>query len=198
MWDSPRKSPKRPAVHSWNHLDFLKNWICLAYFFKLYLLIFGHAGSWLPHRLFSSCGDQGLLSSCNVQPSHCGGLSCLRAQALRHAGFSSCGSQAPEQSRQLWCIDLVAPGHVGSSRIRDQTRVSCIGRQILYRWAQEKPPPGLLACQNKGRKGEPSVGSNPNCTTYHLCGCLIYMMIRWLRVTLRIHTCKTLASVLSN
>ena len=106
------------------------------------------------------------------------------------------GSRA--QSRQLWCIDLVAPGHVGSSRIRDQTRVSCVGRQILYRWAQEKPPPGLLACQNKGRKGEPSVGSNPNCTTYHLCGCLIYMMIRWLRVTLRIHTCKTLASVLSN
>ena len=30
---------------------------------------------------------------------------------------------------------LVAPQHVGSSRTGDQTRVSCIGRWILYRWA---------------------------------------------------------------
>ena len=30
---------------------------------------------------------------------------------------------------------LVAPRHVGSSWIRDQTCVSCFGRQILYHWA---------------------------------------------------------------
>ena len=29
-------------------------------------------------------------------------------------------------------VSLVALRHVGSSQIRDQTRVSCIGRQILY------------------------------------------------------------------
>ena len=33
---------------------------------------------------------------------------------------------------------LVAPQHVGSSRIRDGTRVSCIGRQVLYHWEAKK------------------------------------------------------------
>ena len=28
---------------------------------------------------FSSCGKQGLLSSCDTQASHCGGFSCCRA-----------------------------------------------------------------------------------------------------------------------
>ena len=43
-------------------------------------------------RAFSSCGEQGLLSSWGAQASHCGGFSCCRAWALGHAGFSSCGS----------------------------------------------------------------------------------------------------------
>ena len=33
--------------------------------------------------------------------------------------------------QQLWCTGLVAPRHVGSSRTRAQTRIPCIGRQIL-------------------------------------------------------------------
>ena len=37
----------------------------------------------------------------------------------------------------------VAPWHVGSSLTRDQTCVSCIGRQILYHWAIRK---GLVDC----------------------------------------------------
>ena len=32
-------------------------------------------------------------------------------------------------------MDLVAPQHVGSSQTRDQTLVSCLGKQILYHWA---------------------------------------------------------------
>ena len=32
----------------------------------------------------------------------------------------------------MWCTGLVALQHVGSSWVRDQTHVSCIGRQILY------------------------------------------------------------------
>ena len=36
----------------------------------IYVFVFGHAGSsWLLKR-FSSCGEQGLLSSCGVQASH--------------------------------------------------------------------------------------------------------------------------------
>ena len=36
------------------------------------------------------------------------------------------------QAQELWCTDLVALRHVEFSLIRDQPRVSCIGRQILY------------------------------------------------------------------
>ena len=73
----------------------------------------------MPHRLLSSCGDWGLLSRCSVQASPCGGFSCLRAQALRHRGFSSCGSQALEHrlnscgtwAQLLHCMwDLSGPG----------------------------------------------------------------------------------------
>ena len=39
------------------------------------------------------------------------------------------GSRA--QAQQLWCTGLVAPWPVGSSWSRAQTRVPCIGRQIL-------------------------------------------------------------------
>ena len=51
--------------------------------------------------IFSSCGKQGLLSSCNVQASHCGGISCGRVQALGHVGFSSYGTQA-QLPRSTW------------------------------------------------------------------------------------------------
>ena len=55
--------------------------------FIIYLFIFGCAGSLFLHRF---------LSSCNAQISHCVGFPCCRVQALRHAGFSSHGSQALE------------------------------------------------------------------------------------------------------
>ena len=45
----------------------------------------------------------------------------------------SVGSRARRLQEQC-CLGLVAPHHVESSRTRDQTRVSCIGRQILNHW----------------------------------------------------------------
>ena len=39
------------------------------------------------------------------------------------------------QGQQLWRMGLVAPRHVGSSRTRDWTHVSCISSWILYHWA---------------------------------------------------------------
>ena len=51
----------------------------------LFLYLFGGGGcagsSWLCQD-FCSCSKQGLLSSCHVWASHCGGFSCCRAQAL--------------------------------------------------------------------------------------------------------------------
>ena len=66
----------------------------LLIIFTFYWFIFGHGGSSFLHRLISSCGEPGLLSSC-AQASHCGGFSC-GAQALEHAGLRSCGSHALE------------------------------------------------------------------------------------------------------
>ena len=96
---------------------------------------------------FPSCGEQGLLSTCGAWASHCSGFSGCRAQALGYSGsvivvirLSSCGAQGQQlqllgsraQAQQLLCLGLVALQHGGSSQTRDQTCVSCIGRQILY------------------------------------------------------------------
>ena len=48
------------------------------------------AGSSLLLRLFPSCGQQGLLSGCDVLVFHCGGLSCCGARALGLVDLSSC------------------------------------------------------------------------------------------------------------
>ena len=58
------------------------------------MFIFGCAGSLLLCGLFSSWVEQGLLSSCGALTSGCDGVSCCRACALGHAGFSSCGAGA--------------------------------------------------------------------------------------------------------
>ena len=55
----------------------------------------GCTGSWLLRGIFSSCGQQGLLSSCGARASHCGGFFC-GARALEYVDFSSCSSQAQE------------------------------------------------------------------------------------------------------
>ena len=69
-------------------------WILRLYSFFFYnSFIFDSAGSLLCCRLFSSRSDQGLLSSCGAQVSHCGGFSC-GVRALGHADFSSCSTWA--------------------------------------------------------------------------------------------------------
>ena len=70
--------------------------------------IYGRAGSWLLLGLFSSCGEQGLLSSCSAWASHCGGFSCCGAQAVGYSGTWPLGSRAQAQS--LWFMGLVVCG----------------------------------------------------------------------------------------
>ena len=93
----------------------------IFYFIKFYLSIY----IWLCwvlllQRLFSNCREQGLLSSCRVQTSHCGGFSCCESRTRGHLGAQQLwlgGSRA--QAQQLWCTGLLASQHVGSSRTRD-------------------------------------------------------------------------------
>ena len=78
-------------------------------------------------QVFSSFSEWGLLSSCSVRTSQCGGSSYYRAKLL--------GLQ------ELWHMGLVAPQHVESSQIGDQTCVSCIGRWVLNHWIAREVPP---------------------------------------------------------
>ena len=50
------------------------------------------------------------------------------------------------QIQQWWHTSLVAPRHVGSSQIRDPSRVSCIGWQVLYHWATWETLPSIFEC----------------------------------------------------
>ena len=59
---------------------------------------------WLCWVFIASCGEQGLLSSCGGQASHCGGFSCYTAQAL---GPSGCSSWTP----RLESTGLVVEAH---------------------------------------------------------------------------------------
>ena len=49
---------------------------------------------------------------------------------LMSSGAVRPGARA--RTQYLWLTGLVVPRRVGSSWVRDQTRVSCIGRQFLY------------------------------------------------------------------
>ena len=101
--------------------------------------IFGCPGASLLHRLFFfslvvASGGCSLVGS--VWASHRGGFSCAGAWALGCTGFSHhrswtlehrisrCGTRA----KLFWCM-------WGSCLIRDRTRVSYSGRQILHLWA---------------------------------------------------------------
>ena len=74
-------------------------------------------------RAFSGCGEQGPLSGCSAQVSHCGDLSCCGALASGHMGFSSCSTKAQclqllgsrAQAQKLWCTGPATPQHVESS-----------------------------------------------------------------------------------
>ena len=70
-------------------------------------------------RVFSSCSEQGRLSSCGAWASHYADLSYCRARDLGCSGN---------------CRGGVATRLVGSSHAKDATRVSCIGRWIPNHW----------------------------------------------------------------
>ena len=114
--------------------------IIISFLINLFILfIFGCIGSLLLCVGFSLVAVSGGYSSLQCAGFSLRWLLLLRSMGSRHAGFSSCGTRAKQlqlagcrvQAQQLWCMGLVAPWHVGSSQTRAQTRVPCIGRQIL-------------------------------------------------------------------
>ena len=81
---------------------------------------------------FSSCSEQGLLSSCSSWASHCTDFSCCGARAPGHTDFSSCGARL---SCSFAC---------GIFWTRDRTCVPFIGTQVLNHWTVRKVPSQAL------------------------------------------------------
>ena len=97
-------------------------------FIYLFIYLFGCVGSSFLCEGFLQLWRAGATLHHGARASHCRGLSCCRAQA------------PDAQAQQLWLTGSVAPRHVGSSQTRAQTRVPCIGRQILNHCATREAP----------------------------------------------------------
>ena len=123
--------------------------ILFIYLFLIYLFIY----LWL-HWVFIALHQLSLVAASGDSSAlRCAGFSLrwlllLQTTGSRHPGFSSCGTRAQQlwlmgsrvHAQQLWCIGLVAPRHVGSSRTRVQTHVPYIGRWILNHYTTREVP----------------------------------------------------------
>ena len=137
-----------------HHHLFIK---CLTYMvLKNYLFIFGCAGSSWLCASFLQLQRAGTALHCSTRVSHCCGFSCCRAQALEHS--------LRAWAQYLWHMGVVDPWHAGSSRTRDRTHVSCIGRQILNPWTTGKALAYIL-------KQEGSVAEVPQSQTAPRANC---------------------------
>ena len=119
-------SPPGSSIHGILQARILE-WVAISFsrffFFEITLFIFGWlCWALLRHRLSLVVTGRG----CSLFPR----MSFLPWRPLL---LQSTSSRA--QTPWLWHMGLIAPRHVGSSRMRDQTLVFCTGRQILYHWA---------------------------------------------------------------
>ena len=124
------------ALKVWSQDDAsASTWNSFFFFFNLFIYF------WLRWVFIAAHGLSLVAASRGYSSLWCTGFSLrwfllLQSKGSRYAGFSNCGAQA----QQLWCMGLVAPRHVGSSRTRARTRVPCIGRQILNHCATGEVP----------------------------------------------------------
>ena len=123
---------------------------CLSYLpYKKMSLWLAALGLHCSMRAFSTCSQQGLLSSCSTRASHCGGFSCFGGRDLDMwasvvAALHASTLDSRVWAQQLWCTALVAPRAVESSRTRDRTHVPCLGRQILIPCTTREVPASVL------------------------------------------------------
>ena len=132
-----QKTPERfvrwspPAMFQalfWGFFFIFKKFCFILYLLYIFIVC---TGSSLLHGLFSSFGRWGSPVTGRT------GFSLLRpllgpSMALRCVGSSSCSPSVAAVPRLQTAGSIVAPWHVGSSRTRDGTHVSCISRMTLY------------------------------------------------------------------
>ena len=80
---------------------------------QFFPFIFDWAGSSLLHGLFSSRRERGLLSSCGVWASHCGGFSRFGVWAVGCMGSKSCSSRALGRGLSIVAHGLRCPSACG-------------------------------------------------------------------------------------
>ena len=112
--------------------------VLLNFLKALYLFVSGCSGSPLSLGLFSSRSRAHSVALCGLLIK----TACLVAA---HRLYTEAVAATPRRlcfstGSVVGVQGLVAPWHAGSSRIRDQIRVSCIGRQILYHRATKEAP----------------------------------------------------------
>ena len=125
--------------------------------FFFFFCISGCTRSSLPWGLFSSCGEQGLLSSYCVWASSCGGFS-YGPQALGHMGFSSCSTQAQFSSVAQSCLPLCDPMNRSTPGLpvhhqlpeSTQTRVHWVSDAIQPSHPLPSPSPPALRLSSCG------------------------------------------------
>ena len=94
-------------------------WFIYFWLFWIFVAVWAFLSGW---------GEWGVLSGCSVQASLC-------------SGSSSFGTQAVGDWASAVVVHRLSfPRHMGSSQTRDQTCISCIGRQIIYHWATREAP----------------------------------------------------------
>ena len=122
----------------WISINTFKNLISstITLHFKKLLFIclfnFCRAGSLLLCMGFLYLRRAGAALHCGAWASHCRGFSCCGAQALGRTCFRSYGLWAQWLQSVGSRVQVTQP--VGSSKGRDRTHVSCVGRQILNHW----------------------------------------------------------------
>ena len=131
-----------------NHVCFLSLWVYFFIYYtyiQFYLFIFDSVGSLLLLCHFSPVEVSGATLCRGAWAPHCSDFSCCGSRTPGHAGCSSCSLWAQDvtpyfgaQAQWLWPTGSVALQHAGSSWTWDWTRVSCIGRWILYHWATKE------------------------------------------------------------
>ena len=162
----------------------------LSFFLNLFLAVLGLRCC---VQAFSGCGERGLLfiavhrlliAVASLVVEH--GLQARGLQQLQHVGFSSCSMWAQQlwlvgsraQAQQLWCMGLVAPRHVGSSRTRAQTCVTCSGRRILNYCATREVPYCLDYCsfvvQSEVREPDSSSSVFPSQDCFGYSGSFVF------------------------
>ena len=123
--DFSLEESRHECMDTWTqaHACFLFVFLKLLFIY----LILGCTGSYCCSQAFSSYGEWGLLSSCDVQASPCGGFS------RGVPGCRNCGIWA-----QLYHTDLVALWHVQSCGTRDRTGISSIVRWIVDSYSLDR------------------------------------------------------------